>query len=332
MFEKFNKYDILRRLNSVHRFDWLGIEYVSETEKNTPLSIEAQKEEKEAFAMLEKVSKKQSKDRLDIANYFARLGFMDDFSKQDEAEFTGIEAYKTISLNRLEDKEKWKITFQEGGEMTAGSRTILVKMPQKSVRITDLKANDRIVYFDIDFKNCRPALREIPEAQAILKRIDQAKIAWHRCLQNIQEVGKLKGKGKSSDLKTDIGLSVSTDQIDKWLIGNSEMFPRSIEDLRKILTKYQRIKPTFSQAEIDEIMRCQNQAASLREVVTKLNIELTRKISGDTEGYTFLKNTSKPNLDILLKTKSARTIKTIEKICLTNNNQETILATASSAT
>lgn len=115
-----------------------------------------------------------------------------------------------------------------------------------------------------------------------------------------------------------LGVSVSLDTVKRWLTNiDKYYFPRETNDLYKVLdlrirqTKQEDQASMRSQAE--QIRESRNTAASFREVITKLKMELgmylIKKEKGDT-----LKRITQKQINELLTHKQLKSITKIEKL------------------
>ena len=296
--------DVRRRLLAKDRVDWLEIEFPQEIlEVSSPI-FQAETTAEQAFD--------------DFFSRYFKNG-IDDFVGQNENEVTDWDSRPmgenfTPSVSNL-NRVRWHIEFDNGNSVDLPDYFQIVKKDKSKVSVERLQCGDEVIYFNITPEDSRPALAEIPEAKEILSRIKAASRRWHSCFESLQIYGNAKKQGSATDLKIKYGITVSPNQIESWLAKKGkELFPRSIEDLSKILDGYRRIKTDMTDVEMNEILSLQNQAASLREVVTKLNRELIEySYRKNTEGLPMLAKIPAVHLESLLLTQQFRRVKKIEK-------------------
>ena len=257
-----------------------------------------------------------------IAQYFSEFYdvYTDDLDDKKETETLSAaikseDIADTYSFARAPATRR--VLFQEGGEILVNEQFIFVTSDKIKTDVDALKEGDKIVYYDINADKCRAALQEIPEGKALLKLIDQASRRWYVCLEGIHQYAKIKGWGAAVDIKKKLTLSVKAEQLEGWLKkSKSDLFPRSEDDLKKILDFYQRIKPNIlPEEEAKEILALKQESTKLTEVSTKLNRELMLYYcDGTAKGLPILSKLTPGNIKMAMETQVSRTIKTVERL------------------
>ncbi|MEY4905098.1 MAG: hypothetical protein RLZZ292_2913 [Bacteroidota bacterium] len=310
-FEQFYKKENLKRLTSVDRLKFVNFEFKIPKEE----IILEEKEQEVKNTIEEEI--RQNKD------FFARfLVFDEDIkNKRSAAEIFGTdEEEPTNTIVRVpHDTTQYEITFNDGTKYPYNGSYPFALVnggtPQR-VDAKNLKNNDNIIHFNINFDACFAILRQIKdsEIQSIVKEIITASKEWRTWLRSAFDAKKrqLQSEEKAkNELYKKIDPSVSQTTFNNWLTNNEEyFFPKANDDLKKILDYYPRIKPeeerSALQVRANKIFELKQKNTGLREVVTKLDEELIIYFCDNNlkNSLEILSKLTDNQIDTLIKTKS----------------------------
>ena len=196
----------------------------------------------------------------------------------------------------------------------------------KAIRADAVCKNNRIAHFAIDLDSCREALLTIPEAKPALNEVKWASKAWRDWLRDsIQMLAssrtihweaacrtqyqRLCEQVKQKDSADSF---VSQKRFEHWLTdADPYSFPRKISHLEAVLSACLNLvsltNRAAEEAEQRRIMAARDQSASFREVVTRLNHELTVYLTEKKKGA-MLVHLSEQHLAALMRTQTLLTV------------------------
>ncbi len=318
-FEQFYKKENLKRLTSPDRLKFVDFEF------EIPKEDVILEEQVITNSIEEEI--KQNKD------FFAKfLVFDDDIkNKRRAAEIFGTDETNddnTVVRNPA-DRTKYKITLQNAPEYEYfGSDVFAIPNGNSYTQIEcrNLKKGDSVAFFDVNFDNCFPILKTIKDkdVQSVVNEIVVASKEWRNWLKTLIENKtiflKSKEKGENEVFAKAQPSVVKTTFL-SWASNNSEyFFPRSNDDLKKILEYYPRIKIESERPALIErgkqIFELKQKNTGLREIVTKLNIELTLYLCDKNikSQLDILSKMTDNQIITLLNTKSNQRVISVNKI------------------
>lgn len=196
----------------------------------------------------------------------------------------------------------------------------------QAIRADAVCKNNLIVHFAIDFDNCSKALLTIPEAKAAMNEVAWASKAWRDWLRDsVQKLvisktipweaacrTRYQRLCKQVQQQDPADSFVSQDRFQFWLTKNNPyLFPLKISHLEAVLSACLKLVPPTNlaakEAEQRRIMAARDQSASFREVVTRLNHELTVYLTEKKKGA-MLAHLSEQHLNALLQTQTLLTV------------------------
>lgn len=224
-------------------------------------------------------------------------------------------------------KIKYLITFDDNSTVSLPANEIVSCKAQygdntEGIKVDRLEKADKVIDFNITFDNSSSIFETIPEAKEPIRKIEEASKKWRNWLQysyqNYKHLKKLNDDDAYEMLLQKLGVSVSLGTVKNWLTSKEKYyFPRDTSDLEKVLdlrvrqTKQEDQDSMRKQAE--QIRESRNTAASFKEVITKLKMELgvylIKKEKGDT-----LKIITQNQINELLTHKQLKSITKIEKL------------------
>lgn len=289
-----------------------------------PAEAAADPAEQEALEFLETLSPlewKKGKGRK-LEDLFARwFGSLDDFDDPQAVE--EWQANKTPASRTAAEhvqRLKFSVTFFDGDHWEwAGSQAVAKEVSVgkfTAVAAADLQAGDRVAVFEISYDNSHDVLSAVAEFKPVMREIEAASQTWREWLRWLRDGYKAKLKTDAlarQELYEKLHLTVAISTLDRWL-NDKEKFPRAIADLesilqRKIGTTPEADRPAV-EAKAKQILDCRGGSAGFREVVTRLNDELSSYIVNGQKGE-ITARLSQLNMDKLLRLKTLKIIQTI---------------------
>lgn len=242
---------------------------------------------------------------------------------------------EVIRSDSFESPKRYLIRFRDDHEYECKESVLLAKVHGSQVvplKPTSAKKDDLIVRFTISLDICLKALQTIAEAREALKEVKWASQQWRNWLKKsieyvafskncttlearIMRYEKIVRIIQANDSTSEF---VQFQRFQQWLDTSEDyIFPRTINHLEIILTTHlNQVVPAEKSAKIQEmkrIMAARHQSASFREVVTKLNTELTRYLITGEKGK-LLSHMNEHHIADLLKTRTDRYIQNIQAL------------------
>lgn len=244
----------------------------------------------------------------------------------DDSEEEGIISKSKVTQESFSNI-KYKITFDDNSDISSPANEIIACKARhgdniEGIRVDKLEKADKVIDFNITFDNSSSIFETIPEAEELIRKIQEASKEWRNWLQyshqNYKYLKKLNDDDACKMLLQKLGVSVSLDTVRRWLTSKEKYyFPRDTSDLEKILDL--RIRQTNQEDQpsmrkrAEQIRESRNTSASFKEVITKLKMELgvylIKKEKGDT-----LKRITQNQINELLTHKQLKSITKIEKL------------------
>lgn len=246
-----------------------------------------------------------------------------------------VEEIKSIKEDSNEGSKRYLIRFRDYYEYELKESVLLAKVQGEQVvpiKPMDARKGDLIVRFTITLDTCLKALQTIPEAREALKEVKWASKTWRSWLRksieyvaftkkcSLMQARKIRYEKLLQLVRADEPTTqfVQFQRFEQWLDKTDDyIFPRTINHLEIILaTHLNQVVPAEKPAKLQEmksIMAARDQSASFREVVTKLNTELTQYLI-DTRRGKLLAHMPDHYISDLLKTRTDRFIQNIEAL------------------